>query len=266
MLDYLDFVRTESARFNDVVAAIAATSGGLASARVPSCPDWNAADLAWHLAEVQYFWASIVEGNLSDPADVTPLERPADNQLVALHQAEAMRLQTTLTDHDPDEACWSWYAKGHTVGWVRRRQAHEALVHRIDAELAAATIGVMEISAVDESLAEDGIDEILTVMLHVDELPAGLSYEASDVSIGLATPSRSWAMNLGRVIGETPGGRTLDEEGLRLLDGVAKPTATVNASATDLNLWLWRRTELPADAIDGDEAAAAQLHDIATID
>jgi hypothetical protein len=219
MLDYLDFVCAESAPFNDVAATTASAPDGLASTRVPSCPDWNAADL-------------------------TSLERPADDQLIALHKAQAARLLTALTDHEP----------------------HEALVHRLDAELAAETIGVPEISVVSEALAEDGINEILTVMLNVGELPAGLRYEASDVSVVLATPGRSWSMNLGRVIGETPSGRTLDEGGLRLLDDVTGPAATISASATDLNLWLWRRTELPVGAIDGDEAATAQLYGIAAIE
>lgn len=29
-------------------------------ARVPSCPEWTGADLLYHLAEVQDFWARVV--------------------------------------------------------------------------------------------------------------------------------------------------------------------------------------------------------------
>jgi hypothetical protein len=29
--------------------------------RVPACPDWDADDLLWHLAEVQWFWGTIVD-------------------------------------------------------------------------------------------------------------------------------------------------------------------------------------------------------------
>ena len=37
-------------------------------ARVPSCPDWNAADLLWHLgAEVQDFWAWVLEHRPDGP-------------------------------------------------------------------------------------------------------------------------------------------------------------------------------------------------------
>ena len=37
---------------------------------------------------------------------------------------------------DPAEEAWNW-SDDHTVGFILRRQAHEALVHRVDAELAA---------------------------------------------------------------------------------------------------------------------------------
>jgi hypothetical protein len=36
----------------------------------------------------------------------------------------------------PSTPAWTW-SEDHTVGFIRRRQAHEALIHRIDAEQAA---------------------------------------------------------------------------------------------------------------------------------
>jgi len=46
------------------------------------------------------------------------------------------------------------------LGFVRRRQAHEVLIHRLDAEL---TAGV-DASAMDPRLSADGVDELLRVM------------------------------------------------------------------------------------------------------
>ena len=57
---YLDHIRTESARFREVLADCDPT------ARVPACPDWDAADLLWHLAGVQAFWADVIR---TRPAD-----------------------------------------------------------------------------------------------------------------------------------------------------------------------------------------------------
>ena len=45
------------------------------------------------------------------------------------------------------------------MGFVRRRQAHEALIHRIDAELTAGRR-----TPVDPLLGADGVDEALRVM------------------------------------------------------------------------------------------------------
>jgi hypothetical protein len=59
-LDYLDHLARESARF---VAVLRDTAPG---ARVPSCPDWDADDLLWHLAEVQWNWGTIVREHITE--------------------------------------------------------------------------------------------------------------------------------------------------------------------------------------------------------
>jgi hypothetical protein len=53
-LDFLDHLELESARFAEAIG------GARPEAPVPSCPGWNADDLLWHLAEVQWFWGTIV--------------------------------------------------------------------------------------------------------------------------------------------------------------------------------------------------------------
>ena len=59
---YLAHIRTESARFREVLADCDP------AARVPACPDWDADDLLWHLASVQAFWAEVVRSRPA-PAD-----------------------------------------------------------------------------------------------------------------------------------------------------------------------------------------------------
>lgn len=76
-LPFLDHLAADSARFRTVLATAPA------GARVPSCPDWDADDLLWHLGEVQWFWGEIAERGLTDPADLDAMnatreERPAD--------------------------------------------------------------------------------------------------------------------------------------------------------------------------------------------
>ena len=54
---------------------------------------------------------------------------------------------------------WMWNLDGRHAGYIARRQAHEALIHRIDAELTAGRR-----TPVDAALGTDGIDEVLSVM------------------------------------------------------------------------------------------------------
>jgi hypothetical protein len=56
--DLLAAVRSESDRFAGALAAADPT------APVPCCPDWTAADLTWHLTEVQLLWATVVRERL----------------------------------------------------------------------------------------------------------------------------------------------------------------------------------------------------------
>jgi hypothetical protein len=48
-----------------------------------------------------------------------------------------------------------------TVSWVARRQAHEALIHRTDAELAAG----VTVTRADAALAADGVDDLISGFL-----------------------------------------------------------------------------------------------------
>src|SRR6476619_3799926 len=153
-LDFLQHMRAESARFREVLAAVTPP------ARVPSCPDWDAADLLWHLSEVQYSWATIVRDRLDDFDSYVPPER-APTYAGQLSQFDEYHgaLVDALASTPDDIAVWTWYHADRSVGFVRRRQAHEAFIHRLDAELTAGTVTEM-----DSRLAHDGVLEVLERM------------------------------------------------------------------------------------------------------
>ena len=65
---FLEHLASESARFR---AVLADAPSGL---RVPTCPDWDADDLVWHLADVQWFWGEIAQGRLTTQAEVDALD------------------------------------------------------------------------------------------------------------------------------------------------------------------------------------------------
>src|SRR5215472_9339496 len=72
-VDHLSHLAQESARFAEAIRQAPP------EAPVPTCPDWNADDLLWHLAKVQYFWGTVVrEGLAGDKADELTPERPGE--------------------------------------------------------------------------------------------------------------------------------------------------------------------------------------------
>jgi len=70
---YLQHIGAESRRFRDVLAEVDP------AADVPTCPDWRADDLLWHLGEVQHFWTSMVTNRPKGPDDYDQPERPGDH-------------------------------------------------------------------------------------------------------------------------------------------------------------------------------------------
>lgn len=257
MLDFAAAVEQESRRFHRAIDAAELTR------QVPSCPDWSVADLTWHLTKVQHFWSTIVEQLLEDPDAVPDLEHPGADGLAAESRSQSARLAEALRARSPSDECWSWHDGGNNVGWVRRRQAHEALIHRIDAELAAGSV-----DPVDEALAIDGVDEVLTVSIDATDLPDWARFDPIERTVELAVPSaeRHWLCELGWFRGTSPAsGTTYDEAALRLLpESNASPAATISGSGRALDLWLWGRgpsTDLEVtgsdDVVDFIRAAAA---------
>lgn len=254
-------VAAETARAVAVLRQVDAT------APVPSAPDWTAADLAWHLAQVQTFWGRVVADLLTDVEDHGEPERPAGAPMAALVDdlaAAGEALVAALRRRDPVDPCWSWYAAGRSVGWVARRQAHEALIHRVDAELAA---GVDVVEATP-ALAVDGIDEIATVML---DLPGWGTFtpDRTSVRVDATDTGAVTTFRLGRFVGTSPDtGTAYDIEAARRagLDGPAQVGATVYGTAWELDRWLWGRLPLDDLDVEGDVDAVHRLRTALEID
>lgn len=240
-MDYLEIIRAESARFSQLAHRLPL------DAPVPSCPGWTGADLIHHLAEVHDLWARIARG--ADGEDVSPLPRPDDaSTLPDLFDAASARLVAALQDADPHQECWSWHDHGHHVGWVLRRQAHEAVIHRVDAEL---TTGVA-VTAAPDDVAADGVDEVLTVM--VDGVPDWGTFRPDASAVRLEVDDgeqsgRSWTLELGRFSGVGPeSGTAYDLPTAVLTDDPAVDDVAVRvpAPAWVLDRWLWGRGPAPA--------------------
>ncbi len=253
MIDYDATTSVESIRLREVAESELTMP-------VPSCPGWTIADLLWHMAEVQHFWASMLSDDIPDPSGYRRPDRPDDSELPALFGRQTEDLVAALAGRGSDEPCWSWYEKGRNVGWVRRRQAHEALIHRLDVELA---LGIEP--AVGHDIGVDGVDEILTTMLDSNDLTAGLDFDSDGPTVRLDAATWFWTAAVGRVTGASPRGEPVDAPGLRLVDGASHTPAdtVVSGAGGDLDRWLWGRGSLDALTVDGDASGAERIRAVA---
>lgn len=250
---YLDHVRRESARFRAVL-----TDCDL-NARVPSCPDWDAGDLLWHLgAQVQAFWAGILEQRPAGPPDdwSEPARPDSDAGLLDTFDEASARLVAALAAADPADEAWTWSAD-HTAGFIARRQAHEALIHRLDAELAAG-----QVTDLDPALAADGVDEVLAVMY--GGAPDWGSFTPGEglLRVDIDDTAVSRWVRLGTFSGTDPdGGRTYtDEPDLNVVpDPGGEPDAVVSGPAGPMDAWLWHRGDDSLITTTGDQAVLDRL-------
>jgi uncharacterized protein (TIGR03083 family) len=243
---YLDHIRHESRRFRNVLA------GCDPAARVPSCPDWNAADLLWHLASVQQFWERVVRERPAGPgADWEEPQRPDSYaELLAAFDDSHAAFVASLEAADPAEPAWSWSAE-QTVGFTFRRQAHETLIHRLDAELTAASV-----MPLDPTLAADGVDEALDIMYggtpewgRFDPLPHHVRVDLTD------TDTQLW-VQLGTFSGTSPDGvdYAAEPDISVVPDPGGEPDTVVEGLAADVDAWLWRRGDDADIHVAGDGA------------
>lgn len=238
-MDFLAAIRQESNRFYGT--ADDADPAG----RVPGCPDWDIADLVWHLGEVHWFWGTDVELRATDPDDIERAKpaRPADyGELVAWGRAQADRLLRVLDATRDDVPVWTWALDeaDHTVGFVRRHQVQEAAVHRWDIQQAAT--GAPE--PVEAEVAADCIDEFLAI-----SLPWGVGADKplpGTVHLHCTDTDGEWLVHA---------------DG-RVERSHAKADVAVRATASDLLLALYTRVPLEQVEVLGDTALAHRLVEI----
>ena len=223
-LDYLAHIGEETARFTTAAR-------NNFDKRVPSCPDWDVAELSYHVLEAFAFWRQIVEGRLATYKEVEEVPRPPDDELLAAVAAEAARLTHVLEQTDPATPIWTW-SKNKTAGFVPRRMAHEISVHRWDCENAAGRA-----APIPGEMAWDGVVEFFDYFL----LFGGAEWSDGPVTVLLK-----------RTDGD-------DEFHARSPGSGEPPQATIEATASDLLLTVWGRLPLEGLDVEGDPEAFRKL-------
>jgi uncharacterized protein (TIGR03083 family) len=253
----MDFADLRAQLDHEFALLRAAVAAAPADARVPTCPDWSAADLAGHVAEVYRHKAAAIRLNAWPKP--WPPERPvvAPEENLDLAYAE---LVEQLDAHSPADPAATWHAPDQTVGFWIRRMAQESVVHRVDAELAAGR-SVADVSVIDEALAIDGVDEMLRLFLAYgcaswpDEFGPILG-DADQRPIGLSAGPAHWTV-------------TATPKTIEIADSTGEEVAGCAARAegdpASLLLWLWNRVGDDAVTLTGDAGLVAQFHELRVV-
>ena len=230
---YLAILRREGDAFADSVARALSTP-------VASCEPWVGADLLWHMIEVHYSWKFIVESHLMNPDDYVPRSKPADKDLLTEYRAGLDELIRVLSSNDPVRSCWTW-AGIQDVAWVIRRMAHETAVHAWDAHCAAGNT-----AEIDASLASDGIDEFVHVMVKSNTREEEGPLTGS-VHIHCTDVDGEWLI--------VP----TDTSDVVVTREHSKGDCAIRGSASSLLLGLWRRIPMSSLEVIGSADVAAQF-------
>ena len=208
---------------------------------------WTLSDLVRHLAEVQDFWAWIIENR---PAAADGVVRRSTESIDDLEAANR-RLVNALNSARLDDAAWSWHPDHQTVEFTWRRQSHEALVHCFDAVLAQAGA---EWPPVDPMLAADGLDELFSVMIGGNPSWAEVTRGGDWLLVETTDTDDAWLLNFATLSGTSPGGTTYSDEPLVVPaePGFTDPGARISGTALDLDLWGWGRGGAVPIQVEGD--------------
>lgn len=250
-MDRLSIIDSESRRLADVLAGVDPDS------RCPTCPDWTASDLLWHLTEVHFFWAGVLERDVQSDADLPAVEAAKPKRPAAIADVLPLREQATaallsgLASRDDAKPLWSWWAPDQTVGFTRRMQTYEATMHRVDAELAAG----LPVGPIADDVAAGAVDHGVDVMWGWK--PDAATYRATSVVELVADDTgQRWLVEVG-------GWSSPDGSGpLATRATAGEPTATVTAPVVDLALWAWTRGG--EAQISGEPESVAALNAVVT--
>ncbi|GAA2675160.1 MULTISPECIES: maleylpyruvate isomerase family mycothiol-dependent enzyme [Actinosynnema] len=219
-------------------ALLAVAARGRPELQVPACPGLNLGETARHVGSTQRMVLARVDGSSQWQHEPTP-----DQDLPTYLLQGLTPLLEALRASDPAEPCDTWSPPRRDIAFWARRLAHEATVHRMDAQAAAG----IDLDPVADDLALDGIDEVLSLWLghRLDVLGVRGTREGS---VLLRAGAHAWLARTG----PDPATYHLARPGERG-DGV------VTGTPTALYRWLWGRVPDREVAPRGDRDAIAQL-------
>ncbi|GAA1543393.1 maleylpyruvate isomerase family mycothiol-dependent enzyme [Kribbella lupini] len=216
---YLDCLRADSARLAEVAKL------GL-TADVPPRPGWTVESVVRHTATVYLHKIEVLRlGRLPDPWP----PNLDDREPLALYDEARAALLNALAQAGTSLETWTFSPSDKTSGFWYRRMALETAVHRVDLELAHNVA-----TPIDRTLALDGIDEVLSLMLGGPWWAEGDTSSPVDATVRVTADGHSWTAQADA----TSATVTRDTD--------AEVAAEIFGDPTDVLLWLWGRRDTSA--------------------
>ena len=213
---------------------------------VPACPGLNLGETVRHVGSgyrIALAWMTLGREPQAGEWQEYPEE---DQDPLDFMRTGAEAVIAQLSAHDENEPCATWWPVQQNYGFWRRRLAHETTLHRMDVQGAAG----MEVGAVTDEVAVDGVDEVLTLWLghKLDVLGVRGS---RDSLVAIQVEDHLWLTRCG------PRGasawQVVDPEDAHRAD------AQVTAAPMTMYRWLWGRLPDRMVQVIGDHDAIAQL-------
>ena len=233
--DLLDVVERDGTR------AAAAAEGADHDRPVPGCPGLTVGGTARHLGSV---YRMVVTWLRTGTRPSVWPRQPDEGQSVEDYLRDGLRsLLGELAAHPPSAPCETWHPQDRTYGFWRRRMAHESTVHRMDVE---AAIG-RDLTPVTDTLALDGIDEVLTLWFTHRLTERGVA-GTRHTTVSVRSGPRSWLA-------------TMDPRGTSSTPSRTPGDAQITGTPLEMYLWLWGRRPVYDRSVrqEGDFDAIAQF-------
>jgi uncharacterized protein (TIGR03083 family) len=218
----------------DIEAAVLAETVDRARSelRVPQAPGLTVGETARHLGSV---YRMVLEWMRTGDSPESWQREPGPFQSLRDYVVSGARsLVDELARHDPLEPCSTWWAADSTYGFWRRRMTHETVIHRGDVQGAAGE----PVAAVDDDIAIDGVDEILTLWL-AHRLTVQGVFGTRDFSVAVTTGGKAWLVRI--TTGGLAAWRTT-------LPETSKADGLITGAPSRVYRWLWGR--LPDGAVE----------------
>ncbi len=227
---------------------------------VPACPGWQVRDVVGHLGRIFATKEPLIRTRSQEEAEESDSLKSPDSGLIDWFKTQSRALSDAFRVTPSNTKVWSW-SDDHSVGFWLRRMAHETLIHRVDVEQAHG-----ENSPIVSELADDGIDEVLTIFM--SGCPDWADFELTGNTTRIESSENTWDLEWISWAGISPrsGKRVGPMSSIQLSDQIKNPDCVISGSSADLDLWIWGRGSMSDLAIAGDIELAHSLRTLASED